>query len=82
MSNAFLYPLYPALFVPSKLNPYKLVAVINLPVCFTVYGAIPSSPPWKGTENLSCEFVGPFTPVTSIEALNEPDHKLELGCPE
>ena len=48
----------------------------------TVHGAIPSSPPWKGTVNLSWLAVGPPTPVTLIEALNEPGHKLELACPK
>ena len=51
------------------------------PICFTVYGATPSSPPWKGTENLSWEFLGPVCPVTSNAPLKDPDHKLELACP-
>ena len=45
MSIAFLYPVYPAFAVVLKSNPYKLVAEMLDPICFTVYGAIPSSPP-------------------------------------
>ena len=86
ISNAFLYPIYPDLSVPSKLKPYKLVPWVywvssnwlSAPVNLTVHGAIPSVPPWKGIENLSWFDVGPLAPVTSIEALNEPDHALEL----
>ena len=54
ISNAFLYPLYPAAFVVFKLNPYKLLSCIWAPDFFGTYDAIPSSHPWKGTVNLSC----------------------------
>ena len=62
--------------------------MLSAPVNLTVHGAIPSSPPWKGTENLSWLAVGPVAPVTSIEALNEAEfaptgaHKPELSCPK
>ena len=48
----------------------------------TVHGAIPSVPPWKGTVNFNWFPVGPVAPVTLIEALNEPVHKLELAWPK
>ena len=78
--------MYPALSVPLKLKPYKLVPwvywvvsnVLSAPVNLTVHGAIPSSPPWKGTENCNWFGAGPDAPVTSTDLLNEPDHRLEL----
>ena len=82
MSNAFLYPVYPVADVVLKSNPYTFPASIFAPVFLIVHGAKPSSPPWNGTVNLSWLAVGPVAPVESIEALNEPDHKLELGWPE
>ena len=71
--------MYPAPLVVLKSNPYKLAAVILAPICFTMSYLIPSSPPWKGTVNLSWLAVGPLAPVESIEALNEFTHKLELA---
>ena len=90
ISNAFLYPVYPAALVELKSNPYKLVFVIYSPICFTTCGPIPSSPPWKGIVNLTSLAVGPVVPVVSNEALNDfgvdapasPAHKLELVCPK
>ena len=89
ISNAFLYPVYPAAVVELTSNPntlvpfsYSLANVLSVPVNITVWGAIPSSPPWKGTVNLSCAFVGPLAPVVSNDLLNEPVHKLELGWPK
>ena len=55
--------------------------MLSDPVNLTISGLSPSSPPWKGTENLSCVFLGPFAPVASIEALNDPDHNPESACP-
>ena len=97
ISIAFLNPLYPAFAVVLKSNPNKLVLLeyadaswLSAPVNTGVHGAIPSLPPWKGTENFNCVFLGPFSPVTSIDALNDfgvnapasPAHKLELVCPK
>jgi len=85
---AFLYPLYPASLVAFTSNPYKLAPVEypvtkavgdSFPVTLTISGLIPSSPPWKGTVNLSCEF---SIADDESEALNEPDHILELECPK
>ena len=59
-------------------KPYKLAPVVypvtkvlgdSFPVTLTVSGLIPSSPPWKGTVNLSCAFV---IADDDNEELNEP----------
>ena len=66
-------------------KPYKLSPVVypvtkfagsSFPAILTISGLIPSVPPWKQTVNLSCEF---SIAVDESEALNDPDHILELG---
>ena len=91
MSNAFLYPVYPALSVPLKSKPnkfafadvdsYAAANVLSAPVNLGFHGAIPSSPPWKGTENFNWSEVGPAANVASIDALKAPVHNPELACP-
>ena len=70
-----MYPFPPTV---EQSNPNTLSFVIYSPVCKTLYGGIPSEPPWKGTVNFNCVFLGPLTPVVSIEALNEPAHNPEF----
>ena len=55
--------------------------MLSAPVNLTVYGAIPSVPPWKGTVNLIWSAVGPVVPVESISLANEPVHNPELAWP-
>ena len=74
ISSAFLYALYPTLSTALKSNPCKFVLEIWAPIFFKANGANPSSPPWKGTVNLSWLGCGPVTPAASIDALNEPVH--------
>ena len=68
-------------------NPYKLSPVeypdtkasgASFPATIGISGLIPSCPPWKQTENLIWEA---SIADDESEALNEPDHILELGWP-
>ena len=56
--------------------------MLSFPINLTLWVGIPSVPPWNGTENFNWSAVGPFTPVVSKVAPNEPENKLELGWPE
>ena len=74
--------------VELKLNPNKFVPAVyaaanelSPPVNLGVCGAIPSSPPWKGTVNLSWFAVGPLCAVVSNDALRAPVHNPESECP-
>jgi len=51
--------------------PVTKFAGSSFPAILTISGLIPSVPPWKQTENLSCEF---SNAVDESEALNDPDH--------
>jgi len=53
---------------------------MNSPVLLTMWGPIPSNPPWNGTENFTWSALGPDACAWSIEALKDPVHDAD-GCP-